>query len=1348
MMGFFMRNQSSLSLEKTRWFIVLITLISLQSTGAIFCYEAIEDDEVTRYTSPYAVPVNIFIAVDGIYITPAYGVEIIQNNSEMLKILSSGQAPRLKEPPTESATKIMLALTQIRKLYVLDNIIIATLVQDQKQVLSSSMPDNTDNRPPITNAVLDEVERNIQKDNPLQAIYIPPEPDKKLMTDLTSMKLALQEPLRDSPLTPSVPSYKVLAEIYSPSFHNPVSESIKSVPADLEIWIQGITCDCIDETAGGIGVDNGAFNVCEQCISLIDKRFSAIIERWQSLAGLSVKPLLIADKRELLQLLLAHSCSISLPDDGECSTETAYLQPISLLDQLLFAEIMPETTPSLSAWRPSILYRTNRQHKKLAKQLGGDHQYNTPSPFYVYSNEKLDIELYKAICREVKRTNRDQDEMQDTYREEKISLFLKLNQWITKYKEKFPCLSEKDIYTLCDLIYELVLFDYDDIARRVIERYGFDFKIFRKYIHITRGKVSVDAGVMEDSYTGMDVDVDMDKLIDKGDNLLFLAIKKNKLNLLYYLLSFGDNAGDELLVRFKDIDTVFHYACKEASADCLKILLEQGAKLLGSGLLAELLEKLDAGGRRCLHWAVDRKNYEMCVQLLRYNADCNAQTAKERFTPLHLAAKNNLLEIVELLLKQPAIAPDLKSGSNKAAYTETKNIRIKSLINNSIRKIKRKKQKEDVDCIAEDICHIDLKRKSKEESNAEVPFKKRKVKVGWKNYEPEENLQSLFYLKDLVNVEAIDSDDRRKHYYCPPVLCVNAYKKLAYIIDRKQMPVTVFEKELLDKIDRNIQVLYGKLYDNLSISSVSDETILKTPGSLISFSSQHTELEEISLAFKQDGGLHKKINDGKDMNCGESISAFMPDEVDISEDMLCYFISSIDNILKSPVKGFEKYAISHHDIINHLIAMYPDIIITIVGGAIRDTLQYIFTHHCPMEEGGLDTDIDIQTSLTEEQITNAFDQLLQERNATECERANCFIKRDSGYVGFGYPDNTAKLDTFNAGKLFYAVRNCSFTINSNFCIYRPGKTSVLYIKSPMSFDDVFTKTIRFRENWFDASLTSTKVPGMILRALDFLRRGYILPEDNGMTVYMLLRALHQAFEEIECLDRSWLLDFIKTTKNDSPLKDKILQGQLLNEYPSIYNLFLYLMRLGHFSCLSLDGLVSSSGNILVAAERFMQKKCSNPDISYKLIAAFHGIMAKPQYLPLKKAFAKDIQKLHQLLYAIQLGMSNTSGLPVPASIMLAEAALASCPEKTDSLPYDELFDGVCELKKMFSNQGLSSGMYCLLYEKMNEQFCDQGLELTFQGLEQLINRSLPFDKSYPFILDSLSNAMKAIGIKN
>jgi len=78
------------------------------------------------------------------------------------------------------------------------------------------------------------------------------------------------------------------------------------------------------------------------------------------------------------------------------------------------------------------------------------------------------------------------------------------------------------------------------------------------------------------------------------------------------------------------------------------------------------INKQDWDGCNALHYAVDTGNARICQLLLSRGADVDARGGFENSTPLHLACKHNMIDIVQLLISCDADREAVDVNSMKA----------------------------------------------------------------------------------------------------------------------------------------------------------------------------------------------------------------------------------------------------------------------------------------------------------------------------------------------------------------------------------------------------------------------------------------------------------------------------------------------------------------------------------------------------------------------------------------------------------------------------------------------------------------------------------------------------------
>ncbi|KAJ0171311.1 hypothetical protein K1T71_012861 [Dendrolimus kikuchii] len=126
---------------------------------------------------------------------------------------------------------------------------------------------------------------------------------------------------------------------------------------------------------------------------------------------------------------------------------------------------------------------------------------------------------------------------------------------------------------------------------------------------------------------------------------LFKAISHGNLECVKKLLKNGASTKWLLL---KDVN-VFHIATEQGHTDILKALLDQNHSITN-----ELINNTTRDDEKCyspIHFAVTNNHPECVKLLLTYNANVSTMSdIHGESTPLHIAAKKNLLEIAEILV--------------------------------------------------------------------------------------------------------------------------------------------------------------------------------------------------------------------------------------------------------------------------------------------------------------------------------------------------------------------------------------------------------------------------------------------------------------------------------------------------------------------------------------------------------------------------------------------------------------------------------------------------------------------------------------------------------------------------
>eukprot|EP00043_Microstomoeca_roanoka_P017710 m.185620 g.185620 ORF g.185620 m.185620 type:complete len:1059 (-) comp16686_c0_seq2:245-3421(-) len=145
---------------------------------------------------------------------------------------------------------------------------------------------------------------------------------------------------------------------------------------------------------------------------------------------------------------------------------------------------------------------------------------------------------------------------------------------------------------------------------------------------------------------------------DEGFTALHYAARSTDPTMVQILVEGG---ADALAPGEEDIAPL-HVAAKLCNEAVLRVLVQD---LQSKNLQKKHLQKADAYGSTALHYAVMRKNEDVCAELLlSLGADVNA-TDEQLLTPLHIAATYGHHKSVSLLLKHGAdwLAQDIDKGS-------------------------------------------------------------------------------------------------------------------------------------------------------------------------------------------------------------------------------------------------------------------------------------------------------------------------------------------------------------------------------------------------------------------------------------------------------------------------------------------------------------------------------------------------------------------------------------------------------------------------------------------------------------------------------------------------------------
>ncbi|KAK2723984.1 hypothetical protein QYM36_002353 [Artemia franciscana] len=164
----------------------------------------------------------------------------------------------------------------------------------------------------------------------------------------------------------------------------------------------------------------------------------------------------------------------------------------------------------------------------------------------------------------------------------------------------------------------------------------------------------------------IDLGAELDATNACGETPLGTAIKTSNLDLVKWFLFFGANP---------NCGECLHLAVKNGSADVCNLLIKSGAEIdatnvhgetpLGTAIktsnldLVKLLLKSGANPNcgACLHLAVEKGRADLCELLIDFGAKLDAMNANKEY-PLHVAVRNNNLELVNFLLVKTQTDPN------------------------------------------------------------------------------------------------------------------------------------------------------------------------------------------------------------------------------------------------------------------------------------------------------------------------------------------------------------------------------------------------------------------------------------------------------------------------------------------------------------------------------------------------------------------------------------------------------------------------------------------------------------------------------------------------------------------
>ncbi|KAL8672756.1 MAG: hypothetical protein Q9224_007558 [Gallowayella concinna] len=141
---------------------------------------------------------------------------------------------------------------------------------------------------------------------------------------------------------------------------------------------------------------------------------------------------------------------------------------------------------------------------------------------------------------------------------------------------------------------------------------------------------------------------------DQGKTALFESVKPRRghfsIEATSLLLDYG---ADVTIPQFDDV-TPMHHACFEGNYDLVKMLLDHASQNLSPSRFISLLNHRNDKGKTALRDAVQpssgQPELEIIQLLLDHGADYTIPTSPRDATPLHFAAYNGQVNVVQMLL--------------------------------------------------------------------------------------------------------------------------------------------------------------------------------------------------------------------------------------------------------------------------------------------------------------------------------------------------------------------------------------------------------------------------------------------------------------------------------------------------------------------------------------------------------------------------------------------------------------------------------------------------------------------------------------------------------------------------
>lgn len=427
---------------------------------------------------------------------------------------------------------------------------------------------------------------------------------------------------------------------------------------------------------------------------------------------------------------------------------------------------------------------------------------------------------------------------------------------------------------------------------------------------------------------------------------------------------------------------------------------------------------------------------------------------------------------------------------------------------------------------------------------------------------------------------------------------------------------------------------------------------------------------------------------------------------------------SFEHILSAAIPGLEGKGdhgadFTYKDFFAKARAIYPETEIIIVGGLPRDIIQYAAHNEDGKRMDKKNADVDLNLTLTQDEIINVVTAILKERFPSEFTDENkkkALMKRfltirNNGYTGFGDKSIGENLDIFDARGLALKNRSTTdFTFNMNYYRY-DEHNPVLISGAGQSLKDTVTHELRPAENWYAYSERLMEKPSTIWRYIYFLagKEGYRDANDYGMTRFAILRALHNTIEAAEKRGRSSyeeLLSWIALNDRYNPLSDE-------------------------------RGLTNIK-SINASTFKFMRKKFDTISKAMKSLRFLRKVYAEmvSDGSDIPDHFQRDILSLYNIIevaisermesgsFGNQEGADEMNEFKHEIDSIRATMPAATVDNKQDNL--GQLYDLMFELSEVIKQA--SSGDYINFKESLDGLLLDQGKGFSVVDLKAVIDK--------------------------